>query len=465
MIPSNEQSQEGNGQLSSTYKTAAAPATADLTLEDSLQKLVKAGGFDFLEAVIDGLQNLNPERKARKKIFLTDEDKQYERKALLKKIQLWQALLKESDSVGAILENCQNRTDSVDTNFKKNIGIALDATRDLEQAYRSLHLFYKNTETDKPGNIVILNASMDQITDLDNPRFIEYVAEELKQNFDRLDLRDNYSLMVIPGYLGSNKMIERWGKIAHQNKVMLVTDFANLEQPDDVIDLFTSANLTGGDAFRSNVIMTCNWLVGRGKVSDAGELEPLFVPGSAALAGKMYLTLMSQVTAGKKHGGMNEADGVRFDLKKSEISHLERIGLVPMVDEYGKVMAFSAKTLFNGDNIGLQTYSVVRVFDYITKVLFDFLNRRAFENWNTKTEQDLRSQIVKFLDHIQGPDRLIERFKIMRFERDEVQKDRIHLDIHITPYFPAKSFVVKLDGHKGEDEHTTWATEYNQQAK
>ena len=454
MTPSNERLQDN---------ARAAYKTAD-TLDDSLQKLVKAGGFDFLEAVIDGLQNLNPERKARKKIFLTDEDKQYERKALLKKIQLWQGLLQDSDSVGAILQNCQERAESVDASFKKNVGAALEATRDLEQAYRSLHLFYKNTETDKLGNVVIMNASMDQLTDLDNPRFIEYVSEELKQNFDRLDLRDNYSLLVIPGYLGSNRMIERWGKIAHQNKVMLVTDFANLEQPDDVIDLFTSANLTGGDAFRSNVIMTCNWLVGRGKVAEAGEAEPLFVPGSAALAGKMYLTLMSQVTAGKKHGGMNEADGVRFDLKKSEISHLERIGLVPMVDEYGKVMAFSAKTLFNGDNIGLQTYSVVRVFDYITKVLFDFLNRRAFENWNTKTEQDLRGQIVRFLDNIQGPDRLIERFKIMRFERDDVVKDRIHLDIHITPYFPAKSFVVKLDGHKGEDEHTTWATEYNQQA-
>lgn len=105
----------------------------------------------------------------------------------------------------------------------------------------------------------------------------------------------------------------------------------------------------------------------------------------------------------------------------------------------------------------------MRVFDYITKVLFDFLNRRAFENWTSKTEQDLRGQIVKFLDGIQAADRLIERFKIMRFERDELQKDRIHLDIHITPYFPAKNFVVKLDGHKGEDENTTWNTEYNQQ--
>jgi hypothetical protein len=50
----------------------------------------------------------------------------------------------------------------------------------------------------------------------------------------------------------------------------------------------------------------------------------------------------------------------------------------------------------------------------------------------------------------------------VRFERDETERS-IHLDIHITPYFPAKSFVVKLDGQKGEDESTTWNTEYKQQ--
>ena len=65
-----------------------------------------------------------------------------------------------------------------------------------------------------------------------------------------------------------------------------------------------------------------------------------------------------------------------------------------MVKEYGKVMAFSAKTLFNGDNLGLQTYSVVRVFDWVTKVLMDFLNRRAFENWISKAERDLRGKCL-----------------------------------------------------------------------
>jgi hypothetical protein len=448
---------------SAGFKPAENTPQETFTLQQNLDKLARVGGFDLLEATVDGLQNLNPERKARKQIFLTGDEKKKEREELKKKIQLWIDVLEQSDSVSAMVDKSTEKLQAAEENLNKNIAVALETTKELEQAYRSVNLFYQNTEADKLKNVVMLNASMDQIKDLDNPRFIDYVSDELKQKYDRLDLRENYSLMVVPGYMGSNKVVEKWGKIAHENKTMLITDFADLDQPDDVIDLFTAANLTGGEAYKSNVIMTCNYLVGRGKVAEVGEEDDLTVPGSAALAGKMYYTLMSQVTAGKKHGAINDVDGVKFDLKKSEISHLERIGLVPMVNEYGKVMAFSAKTLFNGDNIGLQTYSVVRVFDYVTKVLFDFLNRRAFENWTSKTEQDLRGQIVKFLDGIQGPERLIERFKIMRFERDEVQKDKIHLDIHITPYFPAKSFVVKLDGQKGEDEETTWSTEYAQQ--
>ena len=306
-----------------------------------------------------------------------------------------------------------------------------------------------------------MNAELDQLKDLDFPKFIDKVQDELKSNFDRLDLRDNYSMLVIPGYLGSNKVVEKWAKIAHENKVMLVTDFGNFEAADDVMELFESANLTGGDKYRSNVLMTCNWLVGRGKVDQVGEEEDLYVPPSAAYAGKIYNTLMSQVAAGKKHGGINEVDAVRFDLKKSEIANIEKLGLIPMVSEYGKVMAFSAKTLFNGDNLGLQTYSVVRVFDYITKVLMDFLNRRAFENFNSKTKKEILGQLVKFLDSISGPGKLIENFDIKRFEQDPNQKDRIFLDIHMKPYFPAKNFMIKLDGQKGDD-GTAWGSEYDE---
>ncbi len=361
-----------------------------------------------------------------------------DRADLLETLKLWLNVIEKGTDTAEMVDKCKAEAEVAERAMKDNLKRTLAVTRNLETAYRTVSQFYKNTESEKVNNVAILNASEEQMKDLDNPYFIEHVAAELKQQYDRLDLRDNYSLLVLPGYLGSNKVVEKWAKIANDNKVMLVTDFANLDKPDDVIELFDSANLTGGELHRSNVIMTCNYLVGRGKADEVGEEDDIFLPGSSSLAGKMHYTLMSQVTAGKKHGGMNEVDAVRFKLKKSEISHLEKIGLVPMVSEYGKVMAFSAKTLFNGDNIGLQTYSVVRVFDYITKVLFDFLNRRAFENWNTKTETDLRGQIVRYLDSIKGPSKLIEKFKIIRFEQDPDNKDRIWLDVHLTPVLPGQ---------------------------
>lgn len=427
----------------------------------SLNVLASYGGFPFIESFIDGVQNVSPERKARKNIFMTDENKKLERQMLKQKLALWIDLLESSSNQTEMLAKTDEKATTADGLLRKNILRTLQRTHSLEQSYRALSLFYKNTELDRVPNVTIMNASLEQLTDLDNPIFIDHVADEFKLYYDRLDLRQNYSLLVVPGFMRSNSILEKWAKVAHNNKVMLITDFADLESPEDTIELFGSANMSSGDLYRSNIIMTCNWMVGRGKVSEVGEEENLYVPPSAALGGKIYYTLMSQVTAGKKHGGMNEVDGVRFALKKSELSSLERLGLVPMVYEYGKVMAFSAKTLFNGDNIGLQTYSVVRVFDYIVKVLFDFLNRRAFENWNSRTEADLRRQITGYLDSIKGSDRLIENFNIILFERDAKQKDLIHLDIHIKPYFPAKSFVIRLDGRRGDDmESPEWVSDY-----
>ena len=432
-----------------------------ISLEKSLDKLVRYGGFDLLEASIENVQNVNPERNARRKIFLTESSKQKERDTLKKTLELWASVLKQSDSLVEMVAHCEDQQKSAEELLSKNLYNAVEATRELEANYRTIALFYKNTEEDKIKNVTVMNASLEQLKDLDNTRFIDTIHAELSDNYDRLDLRNNYGLLVIPGYLGSNMVIEKWAKIAHENKVMLVTDFEHLDEPDDVMEMFEEANLTGGDVYRANVLMTCNWLVGRGRFNEIGETTDLFVPPSAALAGKIYKTLMSQVTAGKKFGGINEVEGVRFDLKKSEIANLESLGLIPMVNEYGKVMAFSGKTLFNGDNLGLQTYSVVRVFDYVTKVLMDFLNRRAFENFTATTRKDIMNQIVQFLDSITGPKNLIENFEIRRFEQDPKQKDRIYLDIHMKPYFPAKNFLIKMDGHKGTDANE-WDTEYEQ---
>ncbi len=435
-----------------------------MPLEQGLPLLAKYGSFDLLETIIEGVGNVNPAKKARKRIFLTEADKKNDRKQLKKRLQLWTELLGGSETVAEMIEKGETEVTAAAGLLKQNMGKTVEELRTLEQSYRAVAMFYKNTEQEKVKNVTFMNADPDQLKDLDVTTFVDAVGEELSAKFDRLDLRENYSILSVPGYLGSSKVVDKWAKLAHKNKTMLVTDFEHLDAPEDVMELFEMANLTGGDAHLSNVMMACNWLVGRPKHENLDEEDDLYLPPSSALAGNVYKTLMSQVAAGKKHGTLNEIDGVRFPLKKSEIADLEKMGLIPMVNEYGKVMAFSAKTLFNGDNAGLQTYSVVRVFDYITKVLIDFLNRRAFENFDYNTKNDLKKQIIKFLDSVTGPGKLIEKFSVMRFEQDPQQKDKIHLDIHMIPYFPAKNFMIGLTGQRGDDmDATEWAAEYAQQ--
>lgn len=456
------QPQQQNDAGAAQQNGAMGAQQAIEALKSNVDTLAKYGGFDLIESTIDGTANINPERKARRNIFLNEDQKKQERSTLAQALSLWKEVLASGDDINMLIDECEQRVTSCEKILETNLAKAVEETKDLERSYRNVALFFNNTESDKLKNVSFINCELDQLKDLDNTRFIDAMSSELKQNYDRLDLRNNYSIMVIPGYLGSNKVVEKWSKIANENKVMLITDFEHLDAPDDVMEMFELANLTSGDKFKSNVMMTCNWLVGRGRHQSLKEEEDLYVPPSGALAGKVYKTLMSQVTAGKKFGSINEVDGVKFELKKSEIANLEKMGLVPMVNEYAKVMAFSAKTLFNGDNLGLQTYSVVRVFDYVTKVIMDFLNRRAFENFNANTRKDLMSQIVKFLDSITGPDKLIEDFTIRRFEQDPVQKDKIHLDIHMKPYFPAKNFMIKMEGQKGDDGNS-WDSSYDQQ--
>lgn len=434
-------------------------------LKSSSDKLVKYGGFKLIAGAIKGADGLDPDAKARRQIFLTDEKKRADREELKHFLNRWMQVLSDHDNVADMIENCEKKAVHAGETLRRNLSTALEATRELEGAYRSVNLFYKNTEAEKLNNVSIINASMDQLQDLDNPVVFETIRDRLTRGYDSMELNDHYSMLLLPGYLGSKAVVDKWGKMCYDNKVTLITDYQNSETVEYCLADFESEKLQGGAAHLANVIMCCNYLVGRGKESEVGEEEDVWVAPSVALAGRIYSTTMSQPAAGKKFGGLNEVSAVRYsNLKRGELAALDKAGLVPMSDDWGKIHAMSAKTLNSSDNLGMQTYSVVRTFDYITKTLMDFLNRRAFERWDTELKMNLKSQIEGWLDKNKGPGRLIEDFKVVKLEQDKNQKDRIILDLHITPFFPAKNFVITLDGMKGDDvtESMIWKNNFEQ---
>src|SRR6185503_15462774 len=132
----NQQQQTQDAQ----YKVAQKLDSPSAALEQSLNKLVKLGGFDFFEATIDGVQNLNPERKARKRIFLTEADKKNERDELKAKLNLWLGVISESDNMADMAVKCNEKADATGHLMKKNLKKALDKTRALETSYRTVSL-------------------------------------------------------------------------------------------------------------------------------------------------------------------------------------------------------------------------------------------------------------------------------------------------------------------------------------
>ncbi len=451
-----------------TGPAAERTITPSRTFDQNIQQLqqLRYGGFKLLETTIDGADNLNPERRAKKSIFLKEESRKDDREAVKLRLELWKELLsKEGASVTDMADEVLEKQKTAEDLFRKNLTDVVAETRGFESTYRGITLFFENGKTSglKIRNAVFMNADTEQLdsTKITNKNTIDHITSEIHQVYNRFDLGESYSLMVVPGFLKNRLSVDAWARIASDHKLMFITDYRNMDSLKDMLDQFHKEKIASDTPRNANVLMACNHLVGRGKYDDLDEDEDLYVEPSSALAGKIYSNLISQVSAGYQYGTLEQVDGVRLDLLKTEVGELEGLGLIPMTKEWGRVVPFSGKTLYTGNNLGLKTYSVVRVFDWIMKVLMQFLNKRAMENWSGKVEQEIQREIVQFLDKIKGPGKIIDKFEAPQFRRDPTQKDRIYLDIHITPFFPAKTFVIGLTGEDGRDPETGRRKEFS----
>lgn len=442
-------------------KTIQSPAEL---LRQSLEGLEDYGDFDLIESMAEGLENMNPESRAAKKIFLQDSEFEGQRKQLKTDLLIWLNIL-DSDATTAseAVDKCQEAAEAVKKNLLQNLGSVHEQTIRLETAYRSLGQFFANAGQTKVKCLNLMNVDKAELGDGDGKVF-NAVHDEINRYYDRLFLKNNYSLLVCPGYLGDKQVVNMWGQMAYKKKVMLVTDYKDIPDIKQLNKGLDAANLSDSDAYLANVIMACNYILGRKKSDESNEdEEDLFLPPSAAIAGRMSNTEdtpISQGIAGKKYGTIDMARGTRLDLLKSELTALIDKGVVPMIFEENRVMAFSNRSLYNGATVGLQEYPIVRVFDWIGKVFSSFVDGEAFKMWNSKLASDLRQQVIDFLEDYKGPGKLIEGYSNPKITRDEKTKD-INIEIELKPFFAAKNFYIKLTGHNGDNGITEWSNEIN----
>ena len=400
---------------------AAGQAGAELQEKEGKQdvsQLLKAfGGFNAIRGFMPDADNMNPARKAAKQVFLTDKRFKDKREGLKKDIKRWLELLDDAsiESATGFADACKQDEEKFTNVLKQGITDALYATQNLERSYRQLDSFFKTCGTDKVKNLRVINVLKEDIADADSG-FAGEVENILRNGFDRLSLKDAYSLVCVPGAVFTDKVdLLQWAKMAFKYKVMLITDHADEYSFDDL-----QANTEGyrdSDQELMNVVMTANWIVGREAEkmsSDEEDAKAFYIAPAAALCGKLYdeTANMAQGAGGKKYGTLDGVKGVKSDLLKSEIAALMDNQVIPMVYSEGRVMAFNNTTLYNGDLDAMKEYPIVRVFDWVKKVLMNFVHEVALENWDPyNSPKNLKSKIQEFLNMYKGYGNLFQNYE------------------------------------------------------
>ena len=426
-------------------QTVANPAEL---LQKSLSGLDKFGGFQLLKGLIKGVENMDPRRKAIKNVFLNDSAYEDARNKLKNELSLWVEILESGGKDPMeIVDSCKEECQKAERNLSENLFCIHDEIRNLETTYRSLDAFFANAGQGKVDCITLMNVNKEELGDHDSED-TQAVRDELERYFDRLNLKNNYSMLVVPGYLGDAETVRMWAQTAYRNKVIMLTDFKDSMNFEMLKEELDDASLQGTDPYLGNIVMTANYILGRKKSELAGEDEDLYIPASGALAGRMSNTeetVIAQAAAGKRYGTLDNVKGARMDLRKSEIAALIDLGVIPMVEEDGRTMAFSNHTLYNGASKGLQEYSIVRVFDWIGKVFENYCNDHAMEIWTTAIKSEITQDIHSFLSDYKGPGGIIEKYTNLKVDQDPKTKD-ISINVEITPYFAAQNFFIELTG-------------------
>ena len=417
-------------------------------LQSSLGGLDKFGGFQLLKGLIKGVENMDPRRKAVKNVFLSDAAYEDARKRLQNELSLWVDILEAGgNDPMEIIDSCKSECEKAERNLSENLFCIHDEIKNLEITYRSLDSFFANAGQGKVDCITLMNVNKEELGDHDSEDTLA-IRDELEKYFDRLNLKNNYSMMVVPGYLGDAETVRMWAQTAYRNKVIMVTDFKDSMNFEMLKEELDDASLQGTDPYLGNIVMTANYILGRKKSELAGEDDDLYIPASGALAGRMSNTediVIAQAAAGKRYGTLDNVKGARMDLRKSEIAALIDQGVIPMVEEDGRTMAFSNHTLYNGASKGLQEYSIVRVFDWIGKVFQNYCNDHAMEIWTPQIKSEITSDIHNFLSDYKGPGGIIEKYTNLKIDQDPKTKD-ITINVEITPFFAAQNFFIELTG-------------------
>jgi hypothetical protein len=417
---------------------------------DNLSKLLPS--FKTADGdLVRGVEWLDPKKDFQRKEFLNKPEFATQRRLLRERLRIWMENLAKGDDPDAIRKDLNETATKLETNLQKNMKKVHRASRDIESTYRAIDKFFANAqqEPDEKVNAWFANASAEQLTDPNDKEKFEQLAAAVSDLYREWGIKNCFSMAVVPGYLGSVENIDTFARqMGLPNKVHVLTDLPDFEKFDEVMDFLDDPNyqgLSGSDSHKQYASVFCNYLLARS--ANQFEDDDMWIPPSAAVAGKMYqgdtTVGMQQPMAGFKFGKINDAKNIRFKCNQPNASKINEKGINPIVDFESQPVAMGAATLFNKETFNV--YSIRRTYDYVYKNLRNYLNKQTFSVIDQKFIDTLRRDIDQFMKSITGGDNILQDYKVDIFADDEMRKrQEVDVKVMLNPKYPARSFNIEF---------------------
>lgn len=401
--------------------------------------------------LVRGVEWLDPKKDFQRKEFLTKKDHAKQRQLLRQRLQIWVENLSKDAPLDDIRKDLSAASAKYEENLTKNMKKVHEASRELETTYRAIDKFFGNAqqEADEKVNAWFANVSAEELADPDDQEKFETLSKAVADLYREWSIKQCFAMACIPGYLGSVENIDRFARmLGMPNKLQILTDLPNFETFEELMDMLDDPSfesLSGIDSYKQYASVFANYLLARN--SNDYEDEDMWIPPSAAVAGKMYqgdTTIgMQQPMAGFKHGKINDAKYIRFKANQPDASKINEKGINPIVNFEGAAVAMGASTLFTKDTFNV--YSIRRTYDYVYKTLRNYLNKQTFSVIDQKFIDTMRKDIDTFMRAISGGDNILQDFKVEIFADEEMRKrQEIDIKVALNPKYPARTFNIEF---------------------
>lgn len=409
--------------------------------------------------LVRGVEWLDPKKSFQRKEFLTKPDFANQRRLLAQRLETWVKFLAKEENPDAVRQKLTEEATKLESNLEKNMKKVHRAARDLETTYRAIDKFFANAqqEPDEKVNAWFANVSAEDLVNPDDKEKFEQLAKAIADEYREWDIYNSYSMLCVPGYLGSVENIDSLSRqLGFPNKVHVMTDLPDFGSVEEVMDMLEDpsyASLAGIDNYKQYVSVFANYVLAREK--NQFEDEDMWVPPSAVIAGKMYqgdtTVGMQQPMAGFKYGKINEAKYLRFRANQPDASKINEKGINPLVDFKGSPVAMGAATLFTKETFNV--YSIRRTYDYVYKTLRNYLNKQTFSVIDQKFIDTMRRDIDKFMKAISGGDNILQDYRVDIFADEEMRKrQEIDIKVALNPKYPARTFNIEFTAWNQDDQ-------------